>query len=176
MREHELTGKMVHIATNFLNGKPMVTFELNEEFFARDMINDLNGCEKLIISVDKYREKRSLNANAYAWVLITKIANAIRSSKEEVYLRMLKEYGQSDMISVLADIPIDRFIKYYEEAGESTLNGKLFKHYRVYTGSSEFDTKEMSIFIDGIVSEAKELNIQTMTPNELDRLKSLWSE
>ena len=87
---------------------------------------------------------------------------------------MLKDYGQSDMISVRDGIPVKHYFKYYEEAGESTLNGKLFKHYRVYMGSSEFDTNEMSIFIDGIVHEAKNLGIETLTPNEIARLKDLW--
>ena len=89
---------------------------------------------------------------------------------------MLKRYGQSEMVSVVAEVPVQHYFKHYEEAGESTLKGKLFKHYRVYKGSSEFDTKEMSIFVDGIVSEAKELGIDTMTPNELLKLKSLWGE
>jgi hypothetical protein len=89
---------------------------------------------------------------------------------------MLKRYGQSDMVSVVADVPAKYYFKHYEEAGESTLNGKLFKHYRVYKGSSEFDTKEMSIFIDGIVSEAKDLGIPTDTPDQIAKMKSLWGE
>ena len=89
---------------------------------------------------------------------------------------MLKRYGQSEMISVMAHIPIEKYVKYCEEAGETTLNGKLFKHYRVYKGSSEFDTKEMSIFIDGIVSEAKDLGIQTDTPDQIAKMKALWGE
>ena len=89
---------------------------------------------------------------------------------------MLKRYGQSEIISALAHIPISGYVKYYEEAGESTLNGKLFKHYKVYKGSSEFDSREMSTFLDGVVSEAKGIGIQTETPDEIARLKSLWSE
>lgn len=78
------------------------------------------------------------------------------------------------MFSALAHIPFGEYVKYYEEAGESTLNGKLFKHYKVYKGSSEFDTREMSIFLDGVVEEAHALGIQTITPNEMANLKSLW--
>ena len=100
----------------------------------------------------------------------------MRTSKEDVYVEMLKRYGQSELISVLSHIPISQYVKYCEEAGESKLNGKLFKHYRVYKGSSEFDTREMSILIDGIVSEAQELGIQTLTPDELANLKSMWGE
>lgn len=100
----------------------------------------------------------------------------MRSSKEEVYVEMLRKYGQSELISVVAGIPIQHYIKYYDEAGESKLNGKLFKHYRVYKGSSEFDTREMAILIDGVVSEAQELGIQTETPNQIAEMKSRWAE
>lgn len=174
----ELTGRIIngYYLSFTPDGKPMVTLELNERHAALQMVDELRSRQKLTIKIDEYKEKRSLNANNYAWKLMTEIGNVTRQSKEDVYLKMLKEYGQSEMISVLADIPVGRFLKYYEEAGESTLNGKLFKHYRVYTGSSKFDTKEMSIFIDGVVSEAKELNIQTMTPNEIAKMKDLWGE
>lgn len=122
----------------------------------------------------EYKEKRSLNANNYAWKLITEIANVMRLSKEEVYVEMLKVYGQSQMVSVLADIDVSKYFKYYSEAGESILNGKKFKHYKVYMGSSEMDTRQMSILIDGIVNEAKALDIETLTPNEISRLKEGW--
>lgn len=140
------------------------------------LYDELHEAEKLSIKIDRHREKRSLNANNYAWKLLTEIANVLRTSKDEVYLEMLKRYGQSEIISVLAHIPIGEYVKYCEEAGESTLNGKLFKHYKVYKGSSEFDTREMSIFLDGVVSEAKEMGIQTETPEQIARLKSLWEE
>lgn len=126
--------------------------------------------------VKEYKEKRSLNANNYAWKLITEIADIMRLNKEEVYIEMLKIYGQSEMISVLADIDVSKYLKYYSEAGESILNGKKFKHYKVYMGSSEMDTKQMSILIDGIVQEAKQLDIETMTPQQLSRLKEDWGK
>jgi hypothetical protein len=172
---HELTGKLAHsLVTYSVNGKPVVTLELNERMLALSMVDSFKDVEKLSIKIDKYREKRSLNANNYAWKLITEIGNATRIGKDEVYLKMLKRYGQSEMVSAMAHIPFGQYVKYYEEAGESELNGKLFKHYRVYKGSSEFDTMEMSIFIDGIVSEAQELGIPTDTPEQIARMKDLW--
>jgi hypothetical protein len=108
--------------------------------------------------------------------LIGKIADAVRAGKDEIYLKCLKRYGQSELISVLSHVPIGNYVKYYEEAGESKLNGKMFTHYRVYKGSSEFDSREMSIFIDGVCSEAKHLGIATETPDEIARMKSLWRE
>ena len=125
--------------------------------------------------IKEYKQKRSLNANAYAWVLINKIANVMRLSKEEVYLNMLKHYGQSQIVSIVSEVNITGYFKYYEVIGTSILNNKEFNHIRVFKGSSEYDTKEMSIFIDGIVQEAKQLDIETLTPNQLAELKSLWN-
>ena len=173
---YELSGVITGMAQDFRGRRVTLILSVNEDMEAKHMFDELNEVERLSIKIDKYREKRSLNANNYAWKLMTEIANIVRASKEEVYLEMLKHYGQSEIISVLAHIPIHEYVKYCEEAGESALNGKLFKHYKVYKGSSEFDTREMSIFIDGIVSEAKGLGIQTMTPNEIAKLKSLWGE
>lgn len=171
---YEITGKIQGLALDFATRKATLTLSINEEHAAKSLYDDFREAEKLSITIDRYREKRSLNANNYAWKLLTEIANVLRTNKEEVYLIMLKRYGQSEILSVLAHIPIEKYVKYCEEAGESTLNGKLFKHYKVYKGSSEFDTREMSIFLDGVVSEAKELGIPTETPNEIARLKSLW--
>jgi hypothetical protein len=173
---YELTGKIQGLSQDFASRRITLTLTVNEEAAAKMLYDELHEAEKLSFKIDKYREKRSLNANNYAWKLLTEIANVCRTSKDEVYLEMLKRYGQSEIISVLAHIPIGEYVKYCEEAGESKLNGKLFKHYKVFKGSSEFDTREMSIFLDGVVSEAEELGIQTMTPNEIAKLKSLWGE
>ena len=156
-------------------GEQIITFALAPGEDARTIYDTLND-KDVRIEVKQYREKRSLNANNYAWELITKIADVMRLNKEDVYLNMLKAYGQSEMISVLSHIDISPYLKYYEEAGQSTLHGKEFTHYKVYKGSSEFDTREMSIFIDGIVQEAKNLDIETKTPNQIAELESAWNE
>ena len=172
----ELTGVLSNNIRFTEEGKAVITFELNERMAALQMVDELYGKEKLSLSVDEYKEKRSRNANNYAWKLITEIGNKLRMSKDDVYLLMLKRYGQSEMVSVLAGVPFGKFVKYFDEVGESELKGKLFKHYRVYQGSSEFDKQQMSIFIDGIVSEAKDLGIPTETPEQIARMKDLWGE
>ena len=126
--------------------------------------------------VTEYHPKRSLSANAYAWALIQKIADALRKSKEEVYLQMLKDYGQSEFVSVLSDINVSGYFKYYEEYGKGHVEGREFTHYKVYKGSSEFDSKEMAILIDGIVQEAKALDIETRTPAEIDEMIRLMEQ
>lgn len=126
-----------------------------------------------LYELEEYKEKRSNNANRYMWKLIVNIANKLRSSKEEVYLQMLKRYGQSEMISVLSSIDVSRFLKYYEPVATVELQGKKFTHYRVYTGSSEYDTREMSILIDGIISECEQMGLETLPPNEMEHLREL---
>ena len=124
--------------------------------------------------IKEHKEKRSLNANAYAWCLIGKIADVLRTSKDEVYISILKRYGQSEMVSVISSIDVTGYFKYFEPVATTMLQGKEFTHYKIYKGSSEYDTREMAILIDGIVSEAKELDIETLTPAEIHRLKEMW--
>lgn len=126
--------------------------------------------------VKPYRQKRSLNANSYAWVLINEMANVLRTSKDEVYQEMLKRYGQSQVISVMSDIDISKFVKYYEPIGTAHLQGKDFTHYRCFIGSSEYDSREMSILIDGIISEAELLGIETLPTTAIERMKALWNQ
>jgi hypothetical protein len=172
----KVTGRIVGASIDFATGRPKLTLEVNEVNDFKMLVDEMRSKDKLSIEVKPYRAHRSLNANAYAWKLIGDIADVVRAGKDEIYLKMLKRYGQSELISALSHIPIEQYLKYYEEAGESQLNGKLFKHYRVYKGSSEMDTREMSVLIDGIVSEAKHLGLQTETPDEIAKMKSLWRQ
>lgn len=143
------------------------------DFTARRFVYDFKPNEYEIVKATK---KRSLNANNYAWQLMTAIANVLRISKEEVYFDMLQHYGQGGAISVEERFTenFKRSYKYHESLGKSTLNGKQFEHFRFWVGSSEYNTQEMSILIDGIVQEAKQLDIETLTPAELARLKDDW--
>lgn len=151
------------------------------------MIDDTGKIEKFLplifrldkdtvydVKIDKHREKRSLNANAYLWKLVTEIGNILNKSKEEVYLQMLKDYGQSMLIPVPRGTIPSRITKYYEFECSSQLNGKDADWYKCYIGSSEYDTKEMSILLNGVVQEAKNLGIKTKDDIELERLVEEW--
>lgn len=172
----KVSGKIVGANIDFRTGKPTISFEVNEKNDFKLMVDELKECDKLSIEVKPFRERRSLNANAYAWKLIGEIANVLRADKDDIYIEMLKCYGQFEIISVLAGVPVGAYFRYYAEIGESELNGKLFKHYKVFKGSSEFDTREMSILIDGIISEAQGLGIQTETPDQIAEMKARWGE
>lgn len=110
-----------------------------------------------IFEIKEVNSSRTLSQNSIAWALITLIANELKKSKEEVYIDMLKDYGQSMLIPVpKGEKPI---FKYYIYKSSSILNGKEADWYLVLKGSSEFDKKEMTIFIDGIVQECNNLDI-----------------
>jgi hypothetical protein len=157
--------------------------EITLTLTAKQDISDLKAviADKKLLAVEIYKQKkkRSLDANSYAWLLITKIADALRTSKEELYIEMLKRYGQREpqLLSVIAEgVPMiyRATNNHCCEVGESELKGKVFKHLAILIGSSQYDTKAMSVLIDGIVSEAKELDIETLTPTQLAELKSSW--
>ncbi|MDL2224654.1 hypothetical protein LJC20_00375 [Eubacteriales bacterium OttesenSCG-928-M02] len=157
------------------DGNMALTILVDREYHnaVKRMVGEYKG-QPLRVWVKQWREKRSLNANAYCWALIGKIADALRAVKDDIYLEMLRRYGQSEMVSMAQGINAAGFLKYFDEAGEGTVNGKLFTHYRVYKGSSEYDTREMSILIDGVISEADDLGIETATPEQIARMKELW--
>lgn len=171
----ECTGKLHSVNRDWKTGKIIISFELNEE--PTEEINSIGLCEKLSIIAKKFRQKRSLDANAYCWVICTKIAEVIDSSKDEVYEEMLQKYGylykdEEGYIPVTVKAGVDMskiqgHWKFYKS------NGK-FDSYLMIKGSSEYDSAEMAKFIDRIVDEAKALGIETMTPAELERMKAQW--
>lgn len=139
---------------------------------SKELINYLLDADKeKKYELREYHKRKTLSQNSYAWVLINEIANKINKSKEQIYLQMLKDYGQRTEILLKADVEVKTYFKYYEAVSKIKKDGIEFIEYYLYKGSSQFDSKEMSIFIDGIIEEAKQLGIQTMTPNEIRKLE-----
>lgn len=116
--------------------------------------------EEIELTIKKLAHKRSKNANDLFWDIVGLIADKLRISKEEVYFELLKKYGQSIMVTVREGVELDRVFKYYERFQDGLSNGKKFVAYRVFIGSSQYNTEEMSILIDGAKQEAQELGIQ----------------
>ena len=120
------------------------------------------------------KRHRSLSQNAYMWQWINEIGVKVRKSKEEVYVQMLKDYGVSEIVSMLSSINPEGFFKYYEAIGTGIVNNKEFTHYKIFKGSSEYDTKEMSVLIDGVIQEAENLGIPTLTKEEIEKMRLIW--
>lgn len=87
---------------------------------------------------------------------------------------MLKDYGQSLLVPLTPGLNPNGYFKYCEFFEKGKLNGKECDWYKVYKGSSEYDTKEMSVLIDGIVYEAKQLDIATLEDYKIEKLIEEW--
>lgn len=173
------TGRFLSAGMDYTSGKKTVTFSLNESLTEVDAIQDE---EILSITAEPLRKKRSLSANAYFFVLVTKIADALRASKTEIHNRLIREYGQYEYID--GSIPTfavdDRFADEMLNRSDIHLKpeGRIGDRVRlaVMRGSHTYNTKEMSVLIDGTISEAKELGIETLPPAELERMMKEWGK
>jgi len=135
------------------------------------------------IEIKPLRKKRSVDANSYMWVICDKIAKAMhdgKTTKEDIYRHAIREVGEWEDKPILNE-DVEKHIKMWgmigdgwfsEERRDSKLSGH--KVVRDYYGSHIYDTASMSRLIDYIVEQAKDLGIETATPDELERIKTEW--
>ena len=129
------------------------------------------------ISITKPKEKRSLDSNDYFWALVRGLAQAIHGTTnhtalEAVYLQLLKDYGQSVIITVKSGYDISRAgFKYFEKFKDGLLNGKPFTAWKIFIGSSQYTQPEMSQLIEGAQIECKKYGVKTEFDDFADLLK-----
>lgn len=175
-----MTGHLKDMTMN-RDGTFNITFTTKSDF--RETYDRLAETE-IEIEIRKYRKKRSNTANAYFHVLVNKIAAETGESDEQVKVRLVTDYGSvardEDGMSIGFKLPaavnvskIYPYVRLFDQRSES---GKLFKCYLVFKGTHEMDTKEMARLIDGAISEARELGIETDSPAELERMKKQWAD
>ena len=136
------------------------------------------------LSIKKVGKKRSLNANAYFHLLVGEIAEKMNIGFEQCKVNLNIEYGtiardkEGKKIGFMLpqSVDINTLYKYTKWFDEREINGVIFNCYIVYKETHTLDTKEMAKLIDGTVQEAKQLGIETATPDELARMKALWGE
>ena len=167
-----MIGKLGDI-TRRMNGEYVVTFTV-----ATDPRKELDGLQDvdLDVTAKKHRQKRSLDANAYAWVLIGKIAELMHIDRSEVYRDAIRAIGGNHEIVCVQDKAVESLCNGWKSLGlgwqAETMPSKIKDCTTVflYYGSSTYDTKQMSLLIDHLVQDARELGIETMTPRELEVL------
>lgn len=175
------SGKVAGITRDFFKKKIMVTFETSEDITGQyDEIRD----KELTIEAKKYRKRRSLDANAYFHVLVGKLADVLRISKPRCKNIMLGRYGQAFLLDdgsqaiIKSNVPVSQMLEHETfhcvPCGSKTENGLELVFYKMLRGSSTYDTAEMSILIDGVIEECKEMGIETMTPDAIRRMKAAW--
>lgn len=145
-----------------------------------------NTCEEMEIGkvyeviVEPRRNKRSLDANAYCWVLLGKLAEKLSTPKTEVYRQYIKEIGNNCEIVCVLEKAADKLIEGWNRNGVGWIADKLPSkldgciNVVLYYGSSTYDTAQMSRLIDLIVQDCKTQGIETLTPFELDAMKERW--
>lgn len=160
-----------------ISGKPVISLEVDSDAGLTELLEG----DLLDIEIKKHRAKRSLTANAYMWVLIGEIAEKTDEPRTAIYRQAIQEAGVMKSLVVREEIAneVQDYLTDVKPSGTgdfALLGGtrKGWTEVYLYIGSSKYDTKEMARLIDYIVGECKELGIDTITPEELERLKAEW--
>lgn len=181
-----LTGK-IHSVAFSVDGKPLISFEVNEGQPALKAAQKLKDSPKISIKLSEYRAKRSLDANAYYWLLIGKLAKALNISTTYCHNVMLRRYG---VLELFDDKPVYLMIQDTDEAARkadeaekyhikptshvrSGTDGKMYRTYMMLKGSHDYDASEMAALIAGIRDECSNVGIPVETPDEIANLLSL---
>ncbi len=141
---------------------------------ARKFVGDMKQGKKYAAELKEHRERRSLDANAYMWQLLAKLAAVLDTTKEELYLGYVRRYG------IFKDFHLEEgqhetFRKAWQMLGVGwptelvDYDGDKYV-VRVYYGSSQYNTRQMSRLINAVVEDCKEQDIETLTPSEIARL------
>lgn len=138
--------------------------------------------KELDIEIKQHREKRSLNANAYLHVLINKIAGEMNVSDDEIKRQLVTDYGtiakDKDGCTIgfklPASVDVASIYPYTRCFDTRQENGRIFNCYLVLKRTRDMNSKEISRVIDGAIEAAKELGIETDTPDQLAQKKAEW--
>lgn len=150
---------------------------------ATAFLDEMKAGKMYDADLKEHKEKRSLDANAYCWLLLGKIAAKVGLGKDDVYREMIKNVGDNYTVVPIRNDAVDKWIENWrcrgtgwvcDIIGESKIDG--YTNVITYYGSSTYDTKQMSALISLVVQECKTLGIETATPAELSLLLEGWHE
>jgi hypothetical protein len=144
------------------------------------MIDELKGQEKLTLKFGKFKQKRSLDANAYCWVLIGKIAEKTNVPKDEVYREAIKEIGGNYEVVCVQDKAVDSLCSAWQHNGIGwqcdTMPSKIdgCTNVILYYGSSVYTQDQMFRLTENIIQDCKAMGIETKSQAEIDSLIQNW--
>ena len=156
------------------NKKWLITFEVDSLPAEYDKTKD----KPLNITIKQHRNHRSKDANALLWECIGRLAMALRADKWDIYLLMLKRYGQYTYI-VVPPNAVEMVARQWRECeviGDININGRDGVQMLCYYGSSTYDTKQFSILLDGVISEMKEIGLTAPTSEDMRRSIEEWEK
>lgn len=178
----ESKARLLDVSMDYETRRLRLLFEVDRDVAPEiDKMRDSD----LRLKAVKWREKRSLDSNAYFHLLVNKIADTDNMSATEVKNLLIMDFGQLELdedgkpteIIMRDDINWTQLETLHLRPTSATKvldNGKLYRVYLVMRGSHTYDTKEMSRLIDGTVEAAKELGIETATPDEIAKMNAIW--
>lgn len=157
--------------------KVNITLEVNEDI--TEALTDLANIDLLDIVLKKHSKKRSLDANALMWVCLQQIADKLgKTDRWSVYLEMLRKYGQFTYI-VSKPSAVEAVKKQWREAeefGTITINGEEAVQLRCYFGTSTYDSKEFSTFLEHIKDEMEDIGLQPPASEQMRKALELWEK
>lgn len=165
-----MTGEIVSLGIDYETRKPTVTIRLNGSTFQElEMIKNLG---LLDVELKKHCERRSKDANALFWACVGEMAAVLHADKWDVYLRLLRRYGQYTYICVKPSVveSVKKQWREVEEIGHVNINGADAVQLLCYFGSSTYDSKEFSRLLEGTISEMAEMGLRTPGQDEIERL------
>ena len=171
-----MLGRLRDLTIN-RDGSQNITVTVSSDF--RPVFDGLAGVD-VDIEIKRHQKKRSLSANAYCWVLTDKIAAATGQTKEDVYRETIRNIGGVSDIVCCLDKAVEDLRRRWASHGvgwiSDTMPSKIdgCTNVILYSGSSTYDVAQMSRLIDLLVAEAKDLGIETATPDEIKHMQMLW--
>lgn len=169
--------------TKFVAGKLIIDYPATVEQDINKLAAYIESGKRL--SAEFKRERRSVDANAYCWVLCQKLAEKLSNdgviyTKEDIYRHAIKQVIQPAH-ALIEDVAVSSYIKAWRKNGigwiAETIGESALRNYTVvamYQGSSTYDTKEMSRLIDFLVEECKTQGIETREPGYIETLLKEW--
>lgn len=177
----EFKSRCIGIAKNLNDDTITLHLEIKEPLKVEEINSELAEKDELAVTIKKYRKKRSLDANAYFWVLVDKLAEKTKQDRIQIYRNAIKDIGGVSEAVCLKEGAANKLCEIWGRNGigwQADIMPSKLKGCKVvilYYGSSTYNAKQMSLLIDNIVQDCNSVGIQTMTPAELQVIKDAWS-
>ena len=147
---------------------------------AQMVAGEFDPQKKYTVTIKEFRKKRSLDANAYAWVLMNKLADKLNMGVRDLYRHYIPDIPENSQVVCVPTEAVEKLQSGWEHNGigwcSDTLKPKLpgCTNVVLYYGSSTFDQKQMGVLLDLIIADCKQVGVEYLTPEELERLKGEW--
>lgn len=175
--DSQMKCKMMALNVSKIGTGIVLTIGLNNVYGqqVQKLVDGFN--QQKTYEIAEIKKKRSLDSNSFCWKLCTEIANVVGNTKEDVYRDAISHVGVYEVLQFTDADAMARFKQKWMANGEGWLTKTIDKDkmtIMAFYGSSRYDTKEMSVLIDFLVQEGKDLGIQVLTEEQIELMKTEW--